>query len=183
MPPNDYAVLMYDIPSSSLQLYHKLYAAVHRRALKLNRSVMLVKWSMKDELLNLVKDLETETSQKADVKIIKFDPSSDQELEQASRDALTKQLKAIDKTLTSSIKRLQTRLATGKIDTIVAEKRRGILLSKAKRDLADAEGVSLLFSLSGQTDAVFRSVKKRLSAELQTRLLDASHNLPKKESA
>jgi len=96
----EFGCLIYDIPVSAQKVYDKVKKILRRTAIPLNLSVYLIPWALRDQIDKLLKE---HITHQCDIKFIKYDNSS--------IDDLTKQVEVSFHKLISGIyKRIQDKI-------------------------------------------------------------------------
>jgi len=103
-----FGILIYDVPSTSQTLYSKILSRIRRRAIRLNLSVYLFLWSMKDELEKIVEEAKIECpGQNAVVFIAKFDNNEKETLREQAKICLTRDIQGVGTRLLASVSEAQ----------------------------------------------------------------------------
>lgn len=168
-------VLVYDVPDGAMKLYGRLRRLIcWKHALMVNKSVYLIDWGSKAQIDEIIKDAMEETGEKADISMLPFDASSDDELKDMAIRAMNRMLTETKSRLKKRIEKakltIDAKIAAGEevpnaVDIIRRNQKR--ILSEVKRRLQQAEGLALVFGFTGEIEAAFEAVKETLSAEME----------------
>jgi len=162
----EYGILMYDIPEGNQTLYFKIQAHIRRRAIRLNLSVWLFKWGMKEELERLIEEVKNDkkcVGQTALVFIAKFDNSSHEDLQIQARACLLRDLKMIGEKIIKKVAEAKEKAEElgASFDHI-----RSAYVKEMKKRLEEAEALAMLFCLTHDIKHAFESTQKILASEL-----------------
>lgn len=159
----EYGILMYDIPEDHQTLYFKIQSRIRRRAIRLNLSVWLFKWGMKEELEQLIEEAKQEVpNQTAVVFMAKFDNSSHEDLRVQARACLLRDLKQLGERLLKKITEAKEK-AEEKGERF--DHLRTAYLKEMKKRLEEAEALAMLFCLTHDTKHAFESTQKIFASE------------------
>ena len=157
-------VLIYDVPTDEKGTYSKIRSKIGQHALRVNLSVWILDWAQKDRVEALIKSIHEEGSH-ADIRILKFDESSEPELMVMAREALSNQIEHIRVALTKRMKDLQVELTKAEEPAVINAKRRGAILH-AKRELATAKTLAFTFNIMQDVDDLYQTSVKMVATEL-----------------
>lgn len=178
MPTNEeeYGVLIYDVPTENKRLYHRILNRIRRRAIRLNLSVYLITWGMREEMQGIMDDAMAETGQRATVNIVKFDSATNDEVERMAKEGLRRDIRNALERLTAKI--AEVREEAGEVSTEY--------FNKTRDYLQDAEALAGMFGfeqdLSGIIE-VARTVWEREWELRQERMRQNSENARRRREA
>jgi len=165
-----YGILIYDVPSNNQKLYNKLRTRITRRAIRMNQSVYIMKWGMKDAIQDIVDEAFESTGQRATVCMLPFDPSSRTEILQLAKDSLINEVRNVAERLSQRVKDCLAK----------SEDLPSRYFDRAKERLVEAEGLAIMFCLSQDLDAVMAAARNIFEAELSAYYL-RNANVVKKQ--
>jgi hypothetical protein len=164
-----YGVLIYDVPQDNPQLYHKVYRKIRRKAIRLNLSVYLILWGMKEELEGVIEEAQQETGQLATVCVLPFDNRSVEDIRIAAKQSLANEIKGIgDRLLTTIVKTKEKMESEGKKFTHIRE----AYAKQIQQRLEEAEALGVLFGLTHDIEHAIESTQKIFAGELEKIMAD-----------
>jgi len=152
----EYGVLVYDVPQNNLKIYTRIQSRIRRHALRINLSVYLFKWGLKEKLEEIVEEARRETGQYAAVAIMKFDSSSEEELRRVAREALHHEIRDISRRLREKIL-----AAEEEGERFIPD----YTVSRTKKRLEEANGLAIMFNLSEDVKLALEAVEALFVAE------------------
>jgi len=132
-----YGILVYDVPNGHQSLYNKLYRAIRRLAIRVNLSVYLFQWGLKEKLEQIVAEAEYETGNRAAVFVLPFDNRSVDKVRRLAASALKQQVDEL-------VKRLYKKEAEKKEDGGVSLR----YVRDGKERLKEINGLAVLYGLT-----------------------------------
>lgn len=102
----EYGVIMYDISEDKKNVYHAIRRQVTKFAVPLNLSVYLTSWGLKSQVDKLIQKY---GQPGVDIKFVKFDSSSNEELKQMAHKSLEALLTQIQKSIRGRVNQLKER--------------------------------------------------------------------------
>jgi len=154
-----YGVLIYDVPVECKTLYNKILRKIRRRAIRLNLSVYLIPWGMKESMQNILDEAMEETGQSMTTNIIKFDGSDNETIEMLARESLRKAVR-------DAIERLSDKVRA--VEEEAAEVSREYF-EKTKGYLQDAEVLAGLFGFEQNLEGVINAAHRVYEREWEAR--------------
>lgn len=163
---------MYDVPDSAPHLYARLRKEIcWKRAVMVNRSVYLIDWGARAEILKIIADAEKETNEKAEISIMPFDESGEPELKEMAERAMLRMMGEMRERLRRRLESAREKVEQDR-DVVEPEKeiliRQRRVLRDVKRQLSDAEGLALVFALTDEIKIAFESTKKAFVTEMES---------------
>lgn len=159
----EYGILIYDIPQENMKLYDRIQSKIRRKAIRLNLSVYLCLWGMRDELEKIIDDAQEETGQYASVFFAKFDNSEESAIRRAAKESLIVEMKRIAKRLVENVRKTREKLeAEGREFKHISEG----YARKIQHRLEEAEALAMLFGLTRDTKYAMEAVQKSFAAEM-----------------
>lgn len=155
--PDEYGILIYDVPLTCKTLYNKIRYRIAQTAIRLNRSVYLIPWSLKDKVEGIIEECEKDTGDSAEVFVMKFDKASKAEIEQTAKECLCKDLTAIAERLRDKARKCE-------------EENKNVpdmYFTQVKNRLDIAESLAVLFGFTADVKNVLDSVREIHKAEIE----------------
>jgi len=153
--PDEYGILIYDVPEANVSLYRRLYKSISKQAIRMNLSVYLLPWGMKQALEGLVAEAEQATGQMATVRILKFDTSTKEEIETIAKQCLQKEISDL-------LKRLNKKIVAAREES--KEIGGGYFNSMIER-LKDIEALAVIFGFEGDISGVTAQAREMVKAQ------------------
>lgn len=176
----EYGILIYDVPQDNPQLYHKVYTRIRKKAIRLNLSVYLFLWGMKEELEGIVTEAQEETGQYATVCVLPFDSRATEEVQRAAKESLIIELKKLQKRLLDTIAKNRKEAEEKGVD--FKHIREGYAY-QVKNRLEEAHALGMLFGLTHDIKHALESVQKVFASQLEIILGERQENKAKKKAA
>lgn len=155
--PQEYGILIYDIPKGNERLYHRILSRIRRRAIQMNLSVYLMPWGQRDEIQQIIDEARKVTGQYAAVSMLKFDGSDPTELTRVANECFLREIGEISR-------RLKERIEKARETTKEISDRYATLV---ERKLRAADGLVVVFGLAQETQMALEAVKRVCRAELE----------------
>lgn len=167
---DEFGILIYDIPEDNLALWRRIQSRIRRCAIRLNLSVYLFRWSMKEELEKIIEAAKAEVpNQTAVVFAAKFDNSSKDSLNQKAKECLIRDIHDIGVRLLDTVVREQEKAQKqGKVFKFVREP----YLNEVRRRLEEAKSLAFLFGLTHEVSHAIEATQKLFAAEMTKLLSD-----------
>jgi hypothetical protein len=151
----EFGCLIYDIPVSASKVYEKIRKVLRRTAVPLNLSVYLIPWALRDQVEKLLREHLTHD---CDIKFIKFDTSS--------KEDLTKQVeKGMLGLVTAIYRRINDRASA-------VRKQSELQKYDYKYDIAkrieDVETLTAIYGLTQDIQDALEAVKKLYQIEVHS---------------
>lgn len=150
----EYGVLVYDVPSDHMRLYHRLHRKISRQAIRVNLSVYLFPWGLREGLERIVAEAHEGIYGRANVKYLKFDASQEAELLALAKESLRREVIEIGQRLRAFLEEARN----SNIDTSGREYR-------TSKKLDDAEALAVLFGISQDIEDALKSARAVLQAK------------------
>ena len=164
----EFGILLYDIPEDNLALWRRIQGRVRRKAIRLNLSVYLFLWSMKDDLEKIVEEAKAEVpNQTAVVFVAKFDNGSKDELNIKAKECLIRDIREIGERLLESVVKEQEKAREKGMEF---KHIKGQYLHEVKKRLEEAQALAMLFGLTHDIEHAMESTQRIFAGEL-TKLL------------
>ena len=149
----EYGLLYYDIPANNQNLYMKVRRIIQQTCLPVNLSVYAFDWSIKktieDQLIN------TGVFSKANIHMIKFDPSSSTEIETNALKQLEEMFTAIRGRLNTTIRKI------GKVD----DTRMEAYLERMTRRVKTYDKLLTMYEFTGRAKPALDILRKIINDE------------------
>jgi hypothetical protein len=145
----EYGILIYDIAEKDSDLYSRVYTRISRRAIRLNMSVYLCIWGMRDQINMIIEEAQQETGKTADIFFAKFDI---RDVQQVKKRLLENVASAKEKAAKEGKEFKHIRVAYAR---------------KVEKKLAEAKGLAIMFGFSSDIDHELHAAAKLLSIELE----------------
>jgi len=175
-----FGILIYDVPSTSQTLYSKILSRIRRRAIRLNLSVYLFLWSMKDELEKIVEEAKIECpGQNAVVFIAKFDNAEKETLREQAKICLTRDIQGVGTRLLASVSEAQADANARGVDF---KHLREAYVKLMKTRLEEAHGLSVLFGLTHEIKYAMEASQKIFAGEMSKILSEKQINRAAKKA-
>lgn len=159
-----YGILIYDIPKENTKLYERIQAKIRQKAIRLNLSVYLCLWGMRDEIEKIIEEAQEETKQYATVFFAKFDDAEEEHIRRAAKESLIVEVKRVAKRLTDSVRKAREKAeAEGKEFKHISEG----YAWKIRKRLEEAEALAMLFGLTRDIKYAMESTQRMFAAELE----------------
>jgi len=155
----EYGILIYDVPVECKTLYNKILRKIRRRAIRMNLSVYLIPWGMRDSMQSLMDEAMEETGQSMTVNIIKFDSSSEEQIELLAKESLRKAVR-------DAIERLSEKIRS--VEEEAAEVSREYF-EKTKSYLQDSEVLAGMFGFEQDLQGVLGAARRVYEREWEAR--------------
>lgn len=176
----EYGILIYDIPKENTQLYNKIQTKIRKRAVRLNLSVYLCLWGMREEIEKIIEEAQAETGQYATVFFAKFDNAEEAHIRRAAKESLIVEMKRISKRLVDSVRKAREKAeAEGKVFKHISE---GYAWKITQR-LEEAQALAMLFGLTRDIKYAVESVQKSFAAEMEKLLASKAEKKAAKAAA
>lgn len=154
-----YGILIYDVPMENQKLYHHLRTRISKRAIRMNLSVYLLKWGMKEQIQTLIDEAFEKTGQHGTVCMMPFDMACREDIERIAKESLIREIQDIGVRLQKHVaKKLEE-------DEEVPDR----YYTQAKNRLENAQGLAMLFGLTGDVEYVMSAAKELFNMELEQR--------------
>jgi len=127
-------------------------------------SVYLIHWSMKDEIEQILQDIQEEKNMRIRYRILKFDDSDQKGLDAACRDAFQQLMVQAKETLMSRLQKADEKLAEVE-DKKDWEKNSLWAVAQARKKLDESRRLALLFNMSDVMEFGFMSLDKLLESK------------------
>lgn len=164
--PKTFSMVMYDIPSSVKGSdYPNPAGRIRRYGFMMQYSVYCVPDDRLPRLTNLIEDIRAVPGGK--VRVFPYDPRAYEDIMADARAALTAEAERIRDYIEAAAAETAKRLTAATLIVSVGDTNKAIgfqqtALSKAAKDLTDAQECAMAFDLSGDLDALFDGVRKLL---------------------
>jgi hypothetical protein len=160
----EYGILIYDIAEKDSDLYSRVYTRISRRAIRLNMSVYLCIWGMRDQINMIIEEAQQETGKTADIFFAKFDNSEEKNIVAAAKRSLIRDVQQVKKRLLENVASAKEKAAKeGKEFKHI----RVAYARKVEKKLAEAKGLAIMFGFSSDIDHELHAAAKLLSIELE----------------
>lgn len=185
--PMRYICYSYDVPKQhSTKLYPLLSATLQPFAVRLQQSV----WVFPEPRLGQTAQVTERVREKGGlIDFFRYDLSEEEAIRAMARQRLEKEAARIqrylEKSITETAKRLERAGAESSVDrTNAAIRYQQSALSKALRDITDAEECSVAFDLSGDINRLFQAVRLAVQARAEAfvQVRDAARSSAKVEA-
>lgn len=147
----EYGLLYYDIPSNNQNLYQKVRRVVNKCCVPVNLSVYIFDWGFKNNLEYKLNQLNNQN--KASINLVKFDPTSTQDLEKLATKQLEKIFTDMQKRIEHTISKLHN-----------TEKRKEYL-ERTSRTLKNYGRLLTLYEFTKRLEPALDILKKMVSKE------------------
>lgn len=158
-------VLCYDVPVNQKSVYNKLRRAIKGYALPMTWSVYLIQWGMKNEIEEVLQEIIQK--KRIRYRILKFDDSDQQALEEACQDALRQLISQTKETLHKRLKKADEKFLEEQRDTGEWEKESLWAVKQAQKALKEANHLAFLFDMSDIMEFAFEALNEELEAKRQ----------------
>lgn len=152
----EYGLLMYDISQTNHNIYNKVRGRISKYAIPLNLSVYLVDWGLKQTIEKLINQY---LLPGVNIKFVKFDSSSNQELLDLAQKSLSQMMNKIEQYI--SEKKM--------VVTTLDENKKHFLKLKIERRLSKIKNLIILYGFVGELSPVFDNLLKVYKLEIQSR--------------
>ena len=149
-----FGCLIYDIPVSESRVYEKVKRIIRKTALPMNLSVYLVPWALRDQIEELLKEHMTH---RCDIKFIKFDDSSIEELSVQVERSLLKLVAGIYRRIDEKVQEVKKKTATQQYD----------FKYDIEKRIEDVETLIAIFGLTQDVQDAVKAVKMLYKAEVE----------------
>ena len=161
---SEYGVLIYDVPQDCPELYDKIYSKIRGRAIRINYSVYLLLWGMRNDLEKLIDEAQQEAGQYAVVNFVKFDASEEVSIRRMAKESMCIEIKRIAKRLLDAVKRAKEKEESETSGTVHISEG---YAWKIENRLKEAKALALLFGLTRDIQHVFEATQKLFAAEME----------------
>lgn len=159
-----FGILIYDIPSDNQSLYLRILARIRKRAIRLNLSVYLFLWSMKDELEKIVEEAKIECpGQNAVVFVAKFDNAEKDALCAQAKACLIRDIQGVGERLLKSVTEAQDKANEEGKDF---KHLREAYVKQMKQRLEEAHGLAVLFGLTHEIKYAMETSQRVFAGEM-----------------
>jgi hypothetical protein len=163
-PDQSFGVCIYDIPSDHQKLYLKILGRVRKRAIRLNLSVYLFLWSMKDEIERIVEEAKIECpGQVATIFVAKFDNGEKELLRNQARQCLIRDIQSVGERLLKSVSEAQEKANEEGKDF---KHLREAYVNQMKNRLEEAHGLAVLFGLTHDIKYAMETSQRIFAGEM-----------------
>lgn len=159
--PSEYGILIYDVPTESKALYTRLSKRIYQNSIRMNLSVYLIPWGMKQRMQDIIDEAIRETGQRATVSILKFDTASKEEIERIAIECLRKDIQ-------DTIGRLRDKIQEAAED---GKNVSGDYLNNVRHRLVTIENQAILFAFSQDIEGVLNTAKSFLETQWSDRMI------------
>lgn len=164
--PKTFSMVMYDIPSDCKgPAYPNPAGRIRRYGVMMQYSVYCVPDDRLPRIADLIEDIRAVPGGK--VRVLPYDPKAYEEIMETAREALTAEAERIRDYIEAAALETAKRLTAASLIVSVGDTNKAIgfqqtALSKATKDLTDAQECAMAFDLTGDLDALFDGVRKLL---------------------
>jgi len=152
----EYGVVIYDVPTKNMRLWYRLRNRIGAQAIQMNLSAYLIPWGQRSAIQEIVKVAREETGQYAAVTIIKFDNSEENELHRVAQESLCRELELIGKRLQRTVEKARENCKD------ISDR----YIRTVEKKLELAEGLAVMFGLTGEIEIAMKSAKQLFLAEV-----------------
>jgi hypothetical protein len=150
----EYGTLIYDIPAKNTKTYDKVKRIMGAYALPMNLSVYLIPWGSKGKIEDLLKQTITHD---CDIKFIKFDTASAEELEKTVEVSLRKLIDQIYHRITEKIQEIRSKSEGQQYD----------FKYEINKRISDVEVLTTFFGMTQDIAEGIEAVKKLYQMQVQ----------------
>lgn len=154
--PDEYGMVVYDIPQGNQNLYQRIWHRIRRNAIRINLSVYLIPWGYRAVMQDIIEDAMEATGQKATFSILKYDKESQDEVEALAREQLNREV--ID-----TMKRLQVKAQEYLEQGKELPKR---YLNTVNERLESAKALSVIFGLTQDVNLSMKAALDVFNAQM-----------------
>jgi hypothetical protein len=159
-----FGICIYDIPSDHQSLYLRILSRVRTRAIRLNLSVYLFLWSMKDEIEKIVEEAKIECpGQTATIFVAKFDNNEKELLINQARQCLVRDIEGVGKRLLEQVSEAQAKANDEGKDF---KHLREPYVKLMKQRLEEAHGLAVLFGLTHDIKYAMETSQRVFAGEM-----------------
>ena len=149
----EFGCLIYDIPVTAQKVYDKVKKILRRTAIPLNLSVYLIPWALRDQIDTLLKD---HITYQCDIKFIKYDNSSADDLTKQVEVSMQKLISGIYKRITDKVEDVRKKSELQKYD----------FKYDINKRIEDIETLTAIFGLTQDIKDALEAVKNLYKVEV-----------------
>lgn len=154
--PDEYGMVVYDIPQGNQNLYQRIWRRIRRNAIRINLSVYLIPWGYRAIMQDIIEDAMEATGQKATFSILKYDKESQDEVEALAREQLNREV-------VDTMKRLQVKAQEYLEQGKELPKR---YLNTVNERLESAKALSVIFGLTQDLNVSMKAALDVFNAQM-----------------
>ncbi len=152
-------MMIYDIPTENMRLYMRVWKAMRRLALQLNKSVYMIDWGHRDYIEGLIEDAMRETGQDAVASFVKVDPASMDELNRMAKSGL-------QRAINEAIGRLRAKIDKAREEN---KEEKSEYFGRVQEQLNTIEAQAVLFGFTADIEGLVKSAKDTLQVQWEAR--------------
>lgn len=160
---SEYGILIYDIPEQHQKLYYRIQSKIRAKAIRLNWSVYLCLWGMRDDLAKIIDEAQEETGQYATVFFAKFDNSEETAIRRAAKESLIVEVNRVAKRLLDTVAKTRAKMEK---ENKEFKHIREAYASRIKKRLEEADALAMLFGLTHDIKHALETAQKIFAIEM-----------------
>ena len=153
-----YGILMYDVPTTNMALYNRIWKAIRARAIKLNHSVYLLKWGHRMRMQQLIDEAVAETGQNLVAKFMKFDEAEQDNVENIAKEALRRDISEI-------VQRIRKKVDDATADQEDVKDIPDLYWKKQNKLLKQVAALAVMFGFEQDIDGVLEQAKSLVEVQ------------------